>query len=1807
MKTRYVLLFVLFLSLFVSCSDKGDFIEIVETSFEEEVPLTGHMTFTFNRDIVSENDLNVWDSITYIEFEPEIPGNFMWTSVNTLAFSPMKKLSPSTDYKGTFTKEFLSEKGFQMENKSFDFHTPYLKVERITGYWSIIGDNKENAFIHFTFDFNYNVRPEEVADYLSVEIDGETRDINLISKDVDQRVQIYVPGITLEDKTYNSVITLKEGLKAAYGTIAMKEKTLKEVEIPSPFKFNITFVDQEHDGNTGKIHIYTSQKVDAKNLKSSISLQPSAHFDIEVLEQEFIIKSDEFDVSKPYKLTLKEGIKGVLGGALKFDFEQDISFGQLEPAIKFLDSKNIYLTSKGSKEIEVNITSIPKVKVTVYKVYENNLISFLGNRSYYYDDYYYDDYYYDDYYYDDYSYQAGELGDIVYEEEIDTRKLKKNGNNKLLKLDFKDKIEGYQGIYLVKVSSLDDYWIKASKVVSISDIGLIIKEGKKSVTVFANSIKTAEPLANVDLTFIGKNNQVTGKAKTDVTGVAVFELSDLPADGFKVKLITASLANDFNYILFNQAKINNSRFDIGGRSENYSGFEAFIYGDRDIYRPGETINISGILRDWEWGSPGELPVKLKIYTPNGKEYKTFRKTLNAQGAFDASFSLPASAMTGSYSAALTSSTDVYISTYYFKVEEFMPDRIKVKAELDKEEYKPGETIYLDIHASNLFGPPAAGRNWEVDQSFRRKYFSPEKNRDYDYYIQGAETYFRHYYDDGKTDENGNANLEFIVPSHYAYMGILEADYYITVFDETGRPVSKRKQAEILTQDVFYGIQNEYGYYKVGSPVRIPVIAVDKKGNEQSNVSAEIQLIKHEYKTVLNKSGGYFRYRSEHEEIVLDSKVISIDGTSTSYEFIPDNSGRYEFRISAPGINTYVTKTIYCYGYGRTSFSSFKVDNEGQIDIELDKSKYNVGDQAEIILKTPFEGKVLITIENDNVVRHFYETTDKRALSLSLDITDDLVPNVYITATLFKPHEKTDLPFTVAHGFAPVIVENPANKIPIEIEAAKQSRSRTKQTIKIKSEPNSNVTIAVVDEGILQVTGFKTPDPYNFFYGKRSLGVNSYNIYPYLFPELSVSASGGGGPMDGDEDGDKRLNPLTNKRVNLVAFWSGILETDNRGNAEFEVNIPQYSGDLRIMVVGYKNKVFGSETANMQVADPIVISASIPRFLSPGDTLEVPVMLANTTSNTADCNASISVDGPLEVIGKKEIKAGIKPNKEGIVTFRLLAKKQIGNGKITVTAAAMGENFINETEITIRPASPLIKTSGNETIKAGQKKLISMDAGSFIPSSMDNKLIVSKSPLVKFSKDLEYLVSYPYGCVEQTVSSAFPQLYYGDLVKDILGDSRDNLVPAYNVREAIKRLSLMQLYNGGLTYWPQSGSESWWGTVYAAHFLLEAKKAGFEVDQDFLNKMFEYIEMKLKSKEKTTYYYNNTEKREIYPREVPYSLYVLAMANKPQRSTMNFYKSNKDALSLDGKYMLAAAYAISGDTRSYKQILPEAFEGEVALNAFGGSFYSHIRDEAISLNVLLDVDPENTQVPVMARHISKALETSRYLNTQERVFSFLAMGKIAKQAGKNDVTATITCNGKQVGKFQNKTLTLNTKELNGTEVSVSVDGTGELYCFWEAEGISADGSYKEEDSYIQVRKEFYDRRGNLITNNTFEQNDLIVVKISIAGQYDTYVENVAISDILPAGFEIENPRITETAKTEWVYNDKYRGWASYLDIRDDRINMFVDVSKTPQNYYYMVRAVSLGNFNMGPVGADAMYNGEYHSYSGGGKIKIVGKD
>ena len=1788
-----LLLIIICLICFSSCHKytPENAVRCVMTNFEDEIESNQNLVFTFNKALLkNDSSIDQWLDNDLIKITPNVPGRCKWISNRELVFSPLQEFPVATDFKITLTDRITKDAPKLLKlygDVVYKCHTSYLTLTSSHSFWR--ANSLDNSKIELQTDIKFNipVNPKKANDLLEATINGEKAEFKILNSRPSNTLSIVFPSPKTINETTKVKVTLKKigkSMRAEQFTDKSSVPSIKEIKLQEP--------ETIHNGVAGTIFIATSQPVNENKLKQAITITPELNFTATTDNKGITISSEAFDPEQQYEINITESIVGIFGGKLSDNYTEEFSFGDIAPQIKFENSKAQYLGAKGNRNVSILISNSEKVKVTVYKVFQNNINSFINKGT----DWGYDDQYDKEnnrYTYHDFQYyNIDNVGEKIYEKKYRNSDLKDYGHAKLLNIDFEDKLKEFKGIYVIKVEDNDRIWLQDSKILALSDIGLIAKQDINGVHVFVNSIQTAEPLKDIELSIISTSNQEIGKIKTDREGYAHYEIPEAYKD-FRVGMITAtSKDSDFNYLLYSTTLLDNTRFDVGGKRLNAANYDAYIYAERDIYRPGETIHLNSIVRTNEWNLPGEMPVKMRVLLPNGKEYQTFKNVLNTQGAFETSLPLANSAITGNYSFQLLTGNDILLGTKNIMVEEFMPDRIKVELKTDKDDYNFGEKINTTFTATNYFGPPAANRNYEVNFTLNKADFTAKEFEHYNFNLSREAEYYTTVRNN-ITNANGEGNEIFEIPTQYKETGLLKGRILTTVFDETGRPVNRLKTFDVFTQDIFYGVRTDKDFFSTKQLIKIPIVALNKKGIPFMTQKANVKIVRKKWETILQKSDGQLKYISQKKEEIIENKNINIIGSTSYFPFTAKESGEYEFRISATNSDNYVSFSFYAYGWGDTYSSSFEVNNEGKIDITTDKEKYNTGDKAKLLLKLPFDGKVLITLERDKVMQHFYINSDNKSAAIDIKLDDKHVPNIYVTATLIKPNSNSEMPLTVAYGFTNINVENTNNKIPIDLQCVNQTRSKTKQTVKIKSKANCEMTVAVVDEGILAIKDQKSPNPYNYFYAKRALEVNSYNLYPYLFPE--ITALGGG-----FDNIAKRVNPLTNKRIKLVSVWSGIIHTNAFGNAEFSFDIPQFSGNLRVMAIAYDGKKFGATDKNIIVADPIVISTGVPRFVAPNDNITVPVTISNTTKNKAHALVKVNTTGVLE--NQAYISADIEPNSEKQLDFDMLTKNLTGEGKVIVTIEAFNEKFIDTTFITSRPNTSLQKTSGAGSILAGKQFNIPFtgDASMLFSSK---KLIVSNSPLVQFGKNLNYLINYPLDCVEQIVSTAFPQIYYPDLAKSLNNNNTSNINAVSNVQSAIDRLQTMQLSNGALSYWQGGGAETWWGTAYAAHFLFEAQKAGYTVNEKITTKMYNYLIARLKNKELEFINYADGSKKEIVKEEVPYSLYVLALADEVKTAELNYYKSNTQLLSQSGKYLIAAAFALKGDKNKFYQMLPKGFVNEKTIPAFNGNFYSDFRDMALVLNTLLEVDPQNTQINYMAKQVAQTLLTQQYLNTQENVFGFLAMGKIAKAANKNNVTANITSNGKTIATFDGKKdLILPNSMLTANSVTINTKGNGRLYYFWDAEGISMQGTNKEEDHFLEVRRIYKDRNGK-VYNNLFNQNDLVVVEISIRSTNGITVPNVAITDLLPAGFEIENARITEIPQLEWLKN---AAQPDYKDIRDDRINLIVTATPKISKYYYLCRAVSLGTFNVGTVAADAMYRGEYHSYNGAKKISIVRK-
>ncbi|MCF6270875.1 MAG: MG2 domain-containing protein [Melioribacteraceae bacterium] len=1794
MKLKYFFLFgLIFLSLFlISCSDNNS-VEIISFSpAGETTPLT-YIQVHFSKSIAPTDKIEKWIGEELIEFEPKIVGKYKWTNSKTLIFSPDYPLRPSQKYTANISDQVLNNTQYSSDFETYEFHTQYFDAIKAEYFWTQIEDEDYRISVKANLVFNYPVLPDMLKQNLKVTINGKVNNnYEIISDKSSKIIAVDLGEIKQTDKNQDLVITIKKGLKSVNGKMPTTETRHFSYRLPPLKRVAITGVSSGYDGTNGWIFVNTTQKIKLKEILKHITLKPAKDIKVSSSENGFKIDAD-FMKSQTVTLSISKGLPGLYGGELEFDYEQIVTLVDIEPAINFSSKKGKYLLLGGNENLEVNTVNVKGVEIEVARIYKNNLLHFLNNYSYYYSG----DYDYNIAYY------YGNYGDEVFSEKkkLASERNWQNSFNINLNRVLKDK---RKGIYTISVRSDDRRWLSDSKMIAISDMGIITKKSESDLIVFVNSISSANPIANVKVEIISSKNQIMFKGKTDEDGVIHFKNIRKSIGETEPILITCELDDDFNYIDLRETEIETSRFDVGGITQYSNFFNAFLYSARNIYRPGEEVVISGIVRDENITLPEELPVYIKVISPTGKIFSEYKKRLNKQGSFELFFTLPDYAQTGTYFAELYVNSKEMIGSYKFKVEEFVPDKIRVTVSTDKAKYLPNEKMDFEIDAEFLFGAKASGLKYEADIQLKSKKFKSKNYPKFNFANSSVrDQLYENSFVDDVLDDSGKGVFSYRIPKALSSSGYIQGTAFVSVFDLTGRTVNKPAMFRVFPKNHFIGIRSKGYYYGVNSKLKYQFIAVDKEDNVINNFETIVELVRYEWQTVLKKSSNNrFYYASEKKEISEWKKELLLSG-KTNYQLSVDKSGHYEIRIYKNGSKDYQKDDFYVYGWGGSTASTFEVNKEGKVEILFDKEAYEPGDEATILFTTPFSGKMLVSFERDKIYDYKIIDVKNKSAELKIDITEEYLPNIYISATLFKGHsERSETPFLVGHGYKSITVEQRTNWLPLQIAAPTKIEPRTKQKIKIKSLPEKDIfiTLAVVDEGILQLNDYKTPDAYSYMYAKRPLSVESFDLYKLLLPEIVSQSSFTGGDALAKEF-KKRTNPVKSKRFKLLSYWSGIRSTDNNGEVIVEVDIPQYNGEVRLMALAYSGKRFGNAEARIKVADKIIIEAEIPRFLTLGDSLVSNVTILNPNNLTGVLEISLKVEGPLRVVSDTNVKLTLEKGKNTSSQFQIVTKKEIGVGKIIIQSSGVAK-VKEEVEISVRPASALVTETGDGVISADENIDIKIPNG-YLEETQNTSILISKFPTIKLAKHLRYLVGYPYGCLEQTTSKVFPQLYFEELAKLAAPKYYKTKNPKYYVMEGIRKIESMQLYDGSFRNWQGRNNSNWWATVYAAHFLVEAKSAGYNVSGNILDNVLKYLSTKAKMKQvkdRTQKGNNKTIIEKTARKEVLYSLFVLALAKRSDISMMNYYKAHLDLLTIDSQYLLAAAYGLSGKMNSFYELLPTETTTKKIKRKSGGDYDSEIRANAIMLYTLLSVDPENEKIPFMVKHLSKISES--IYSTQERAFAMLALGKAASLNSESNVEVEIIIDEKTIDTFVGDNLRVEGKKLNTSRMVLSAEGSGKVFYSWETEGVKIDTPVVENDSHIKIRKKYYNyKTGNEITNNVYKQGDLIVAKISLTG-FEQSAKNIVISDLIPAGFEIENPRLQSGSQLNWNVRNKMQ--IDYLDIRDDRLLIFTNlIRKRTTEYYYLLRAVSKGKFILPAIGAEAMYDGEIHSYSGYKKILI----
>lgn len=1763
---------------------------------------SGVLQFEFSRSVVPPESTNIWLNTAYIEFNPAIEGKFVWQDTTHLIFSPDAALPGDTKFKGKLNGALLASAAHAKRfvgDEEFSFFTEPFTIKSVDFLYDRI-DNKRTVGIHANIEFTYAVNPADLNSLLKITIDGdEVKTFKVMSSSVNKIVPLEI-GTTIQ---YGK----EKDIKISVDDKLVSPETKTAITLERPFAFKLPALEDlkiyghefGYDGTESWIRIKTSQEIDPATIKNFIELTPSRQYTVEAESKLSFRLKGKFEPSTSFHLVLKKGFESLLGAKTTSDYEADIVIGNVTPAFRFGSSSGSYMLLSGMRSVEIKTVNLTSLEVRVSQIFQNNLVHFLdGGRNY---DYYYDDEG-DEGYHRKFRYYLGNYGRVIKESKISIANSVNQEVTTLL--DMTPYLQkDYKGFYLIEIARPDESWKWTSKLVSLSDIGMIVKRSDQELIVFAVSLSDNSPLSGVNINLISTNNQTMASAKTDGDGLAKFYDYAKISENFTLKLITAERDEDFNFLNLSDYRIETSRFDVSGKNDIKGLYDAFMYGDRNLYRPGEKIYASGIVRSLTNASLENMPVKIEIYNPRGYIVTELQRNLNDQGSFELNYQTLETAPTGEYRLDLRTGNGIFLTSYKVSVEDFVPDRLKVQVKASQESARAGEKVTYDVLALNFFGPPATGRNVEFEATFEPQPYRSKRFPEFSFADQGAKAYSANpYVEKGETDKEGKVSFSYRIPAEVTATGILSLKGLFSVFDESGRPVHQVARTTVFPKEYFVGIRSYLEYYVAPNvPLKAQLIAVDNDDKPIKEFKAHIEIIRREWHSALRMSqNNTLRYVSEQRDIVEEARDVVLKETPSDFVFSVKRSGDYVLRVSKAGDEGYNQIRFYAYSWGSADMTSFEIDPEARVDIVLDKPAYAPDEKAKVLFQTPFSGKLLVTVERNKVYSYKYLDVEKNSASMEISVDEQFLPNVYISAVLFRKVKDLNIPLMAGHGFVPLMVEKPANKLNITIDAPEKIRPRTKQKfmVTIPNEKNVCLTLAAVDEGICQVKNYRTPDPYGYFYAKKALETETFDFFRDLIPEPQKKSSTGG--SDFEEKRAMQVNPLSVKRFKPVALWSGIVKTNSDGKAEVTFDIPDFSGELRMMALAYKDERYGSAQKSMKVADPVVLSPALPRFLAPGDVITMPVTAFNTTDKPVSLKLEVVTEGGISP-AQQTASLDIEANQEKFAPFTLKASDQIGKAVVKVRTRALGEKLESVTEIAIRPISPFVVECTSGFADAG-KTVTAEIPDVFLQYGRHGHVVLSPFPVANFAKELKHLVGYPHGCLEQTTSKAFPQIYLRDIALLLDPTIIEKGSPSYFVNEAINKISGMQLANGSFSYWPGGEYGNEWSTVYATHFLVEAKKAGYAVSDGILNPALNYIKSVARSKKTYDYsYYGNNQVlvKRIADKESIYALYILALAGQPEQTLMNFYRTSKSLLTNDTQYLLAGAFALAGDRKAYLEIHPPQFVTEEAARTSGGCFDSPIRATGLMLNVLLETDPNNPNIGRYMEYLSGLFKKYYWYTTQEEAFALLGFGKAARRAGGTKAKGTVTIGGKQMSyDGGNKKLPI---DQFGGNVTIALQGEGRIYYSIIQEGIRKDGKVRIEDKNLVMRRQFFDRFGNAVSLDGIKQNSLVIVKLTLQSDVSE-LENVAITDLLPAGFEIENPRLAANSQYSFTAGADQ---PVYVDIRDDRINYYVNFNyDREKKFYYLVRAVTRGEFNYAPAVGEAMYNADYYSAWGGGKVRII---
>lgn len=1802
-----ILIIIFFAGIFgFKIYKKKYFATIVSITPEGETTERTVIKIIYSADVEFKNPSNPGD---VLKITPKISGTYKIEG-RTLIFIPDRDLPLSAKYEASIDPSLLKAvKKRGVQGKKFSFNTKLMAVDNISFFYNIDEATKKPVELIGEIEFTLPVDFETLKERIELKLQGK----NLVYDSLEpsekaNTVYFKLKGIEQSEIDRYIDVILKKGIMPLGGTLPIEEELKKSVLLKQKDKLQVEELETHPVVGNTYISIKFNMPVVEAEVKKYISIKPDIAYKISA-EYRYMVLEADFEPNITYEIKINKSLKAKDDSIMAEDYSSKITIQDMSPYVKFASQGKI-LPMTDNLNIEFVTLNLDEINFSVEKIYKNNLINYLMNN------YGYE--YNNDGYTDEYGDESGEEYGDGYDDGysggsqgakfMHSKKLTIEGGeiNEEVKnlINLKTLLDSkYQGLYNLKISDSKEYYNYTSMTVNVTNMGMIIKNDGKNLLVYVVNILNLNPMANINVSLISLENQILQEGFTDNEGKVIFYNYKLTQEKLQPYLIFAEKKEDFTFLVIDRNQLDYSTFDVSGVSYNSKLHEAYASTERGVYRPGEDVFTSLIIRKASLENPDTIPLRLITTDPTGTE--VYNKVININNSGIESVTIPTQYQfkTGEYYINVYQDDRNIIGSTNFKVEEFIPYNIEVRIDLVEQK---DDKIIFKVKSNELHGAPSKGLKVNCNVIFKSMRFFNEKYPDYNFYNQDADDFYQITSNLGESalDDNGEKTYELEIPASLQPPSAIRVIIYVEVFDSTGRPVSGALSCDMHKYSTYFGVKADGEQpYSINKKLNIKYVAIDPKGKEIDEDNVKLRIERQVWYSIFKKFSWTKKYSSETYNEILFNKEINLKGHG-EYSFIPDKGGYYTITISKKDGMTTKTK-VHVYDSEMKDYRD--LDEPYKLIMNLDKDKYNIGDKAYLTIIAPFEGMALLTLEREKVYKTQFINLSGGKAVVPINVTNDFIPNMYVSVIAYrKPsYEQVSLP-PVSYGAVNITLDKSKIAQDIKISCPEKTKSSDglKVDLALPGGAGTKVIIACVDEGILQITNFQRPDPYDFFFRKRGLTIRTNSTLKDLLPDIAPYKKAFGGDYEGDLD-RRHLNPIEAKRVKSLSLYSGILEADASGRISHTFKMHQFNGKVRVMVMSAKNEKFGSTQAHVTVTDPIVVVPGIPRIMAPQDIAKVPVNVFNKTGAKGSFKVTIKTDGPLQVEGKNEIILSINNDGEEKALFTIKGKEDAGVAHITINAEGNGQSTFTETELAVRPAAPLETRIAQGTIQKGGEIKIASDE-KYIREGSYKNLVVSSNKMIRCIGALEYLVQYPYGCTEQVVSTAFPLLYLKELSGKLSIFNKNTILIDKYINLAVKKVEKRVSNNGEFAFWEGGTYYTDWISDYASHFIIEAKRSGYPVSDELYNRISERIGLK-EIKIKRGRLDRRDDNIDMEENRSPYRLYLKALIGVPDFDNMKYYydmlldKKKVKNLTETDRCFMAAAYALANDKEKADEFLPENFVIKTLIRKHGGYFDSYVRNTALYLFTLELIDPQSKKINFLEEELFKNItKDGHFGNTQDTAWALIALSR-AKDIREEEINAQIFADGSLLDQINGEKV-FASNQLNGKEYSIKNLGADKIYYSYVSFGYPLFPDKNKVTQGLNVNKEYFDTEGNPVDIKNVKQGDQLVITLTVKNETKEELENIILLDLLPAGLEIENLRLASRGDFANIPANNID--IDYEDIRDDRIIISARKINGDMKFSYLVRAVSPGEYIIPQFKAEAMYDPGKNGKSGSKENLIV---